>query len=89
MGLDIDGKPAEIARVDYVLRALPVPAGKHTIEFRFEPQSQVTGERISIASIIIVYMLIAGSIALAVVRYLRRKKGGKPEDNAPKADELA
>ncbi|HBC22196.1 MAG TPA: hypothetical protein DC009_09090, partial [Porphyromonadaceae bacterium] len=85
----IDGKPAEIARVDYVLRALPVPAGKHTIEFRFEPQSQVTGERISIASIIIVYMLIAGSIALAVVRYLRRKKGGKPEDNAPKADELA
>ncbi len=85
----IDGKPAEIARVNYVLRALPVPAGKHTIEFRFEPQSQVTGERISIASIIIVYMLIAGSIVLAVVGYLRHKKGGKPEDNAPKVDELA
>lgn len=84
----IDGKPAEIARVNYVLRALSVPAGNHTIEFRFEPQSQVTGERISIASIIIVYMLIAGSIVLAVVGHLRHKKGGKPEDNAPKVDNL-
>jgi hypothetical protein len=35
----IDGKPAQIARADYILRALHIPAGKHVVEMRFDPQS--------------------------------------------------
>ena len=54
----IDGKQVPIARVNYVLRGLAIPAGEHTIEFRFEPASYYLGDKITlvvgIASILIV-----------------------------------
>lgn len=56
----IDGKQTPYAKVNYVLRAMMVPAGEHTIEYRFEPESHKTGWRItSITSIIILLMLLA------------------------------
>lgn len=58
----IDGKEAKILRADYTLRALSVPAGKHTIEFKFEPQVVKTGGYIALASSLGMVLLAAGGI---------------------------
>ena len=55
----IDGKPTEIARVNYLLRAIAVPAGHHKIEMRFDPTSVSTTVGIARASVIIIYALLA------------------------------
>ena len=53
----IDGKPAELGRADYILRALNVPAGKHKVELMFYPKSLQTTE--TIAYIALALLLIA------------------------------
>ena len=58
----IDGKEAKILRADYTLRALSVPAGKHTIEFRFEPQVVRTGGAIALASSVGMLLLAGGGL---------------------------
>lgn len=54
----IDGKDAEILNVDYVLRGLEIPAGKHTIEFKFEPQVVKTGSTIALISTLLMLLTI-------------------------------
>ncbi len=58
----IDGKPADHFRVDYTLRAMEIPAGKHTIEFKFEPQVVKTGSTIALISSIFMLLLLIGGI---------------------------
>lgn len=58
----IDGKLSPHFRVNYVLRAMRVPAGKHTIEYKFEPSIIATGEKISAASMILLFLLCGGAI---------------------------
>jgi len=57
----LDGKPAEYYPVNYVLRGMIVPAGKHTIEFRFEPRTYEISNRIALAGSL---LLFASGIAL-------------------------
>ncbi|MBF2708054.1 YfhO family protein [Flavobacterium soyangense] len=65
----IDGKKTDHFLVDYVLRAMEVPAGKHVIEFKFEPQVIKTGSTITlISSIGMLFLLIGG------VYFEQRKK---------------
>jgi hypothetical protein len=46
----VDGKPAEFTRVNYVLRGMALPAGTHTIEFKFDPEVVKLGSSIALAS---------------------------------------
>jgi hypothetical protein len=64
----IDGKEAGILRANYALRALQIPAGKHTIDFKFEPQVVKTGSTIALVSSIGMLFLLIGGI------YFERKK---------------
>jgi Bacterial membrane protein YfhO len=77
----IDGKPAPYCRVDYVLRGMSVPAGNHTIEFRFEPQSYIMGNRVSIWAVLITYLLLIGA-ALEMFGIIKPKAQSlKPKTN--------
>ncbi|MDR0422262.1 MAG: YfhO family protein [Proteiniphilum sp.] len=51
--ITIDGRPVEMLRANYTLRALPIPAGRHTVEFRFDPQSIRVTDSIAFAALII------------------------------------
>jgi Bacterial membrane protein YfhO len=66
----IDGNQVEYARVNYVLRGLPVPAGSHTMEFRFEPRSVILGDRITRWMSILLYLMIA----VGLIVMIRKKK---------------
>ena len=58
----IDGNEAKIYNVDYVLRGLEIPAGKHSIEFVFEPQVVKTGSTIALLSSLGMILLIIGGV---------------------------
>ncbi|MCL1943679.1 MAG: YfhO family protein [Candidatus Azobacteroides sp.] len=66
----IDGKEVPIVRADYVLRALPVPSGNHTVEFTFDPQSVHTTEAIAYTAIILLLLGSIGFIGFKVYKYV-------------------
>jgi hypothetical protein len=70
----IDGEKTSHFPVNYVLRAMMVPAGKHIVEFKFEPQVIQTGSIITIISGIGILMLLAAGV------YYESKKVGKKMD---------
>lgn len=67
----IDGKKTDIVKANYVLRALPVPAGNHTIEFKFEPQVYFTSRTITLITGWLLAVILIGAF---VYEYLKNKK---------------
>ena len=57
----IDGQPAELGRVNYILRAVSVKPGKHTVVLDFHPTSISTTETIAYIAIVILLLAIAGA----------------------------
>jgi hypothetical protein len=70
----IDGKPAPVAKADYVLRAMLIPAGKHTIEFKFEPTVFNTGYNLTAIAGWIIALLILGYIFWLVRPMINKNK---------------
>ena len=64
----VDGRPVPLYAADYMLRAVPVPAGDHTVELRYESWSLRTGIAISL-------VFCAALVALGVARMRRRRDG--------------
>jgi hypothetical protein len=58
----VDGKESEILRANYVLRALSVPAGKHIVEFKFQPDAYVVGNKITSVSSWLMLIIVVGCI---------------------------
>lgn len=73
----IDGKPAEIGRVDYVLRAMRVPAGDHEIVMTFDPPSLHATDTLATVAIILIYIALAVAAGLAVRRFAAKKPDGE------------
>jgi uncharacterized membrane protein YfhO len=61
----LDGKPVDHIRVNYILRGMPVPAGKHTIEFKFEPAEYGTGNTVTLISSVLMLAVVFGGIFYA------------------------
>lgn len=66
----IDGNKTDYVRTDYVLRGMSLPAGKHSIEFRFEPKAYKTGNTLALWASIIGFL----AIIAAIVMNVRKKK---------------
>lgn len=58
----IDGQKAEYAKVNYLLRGMAVPAGKHEIVFRFEPESVRKGQKLIYVGNSLFLLALAGGI---------------------------
>ncbi|MBR9976129.1 MAG: YfhO family protein [Bacteroidetes bacterium] len=80
----LDGKPIDILRSDYVLRAVVIPAGKHRLEMHYQPETYEAG---LIVTTVTNYAL-AAVLLLSLVLWLRRRQGkGKAAATTSKDNE--
>ena len=67
----IDGQPATLARANYILRALHLPAGKHVVEMKFDPQSLHLTEGIAYGALV---LLLIGVITAICLTYTKKNR---------------
>ena len=70
----IDGQPAQIGRVNYVLRAMQLPAGDHTVEMVFDPEEVHTTDAVARWAIIAIFVLLLAAVNVAVFRQMKKTK---------------
>ena len=72
----VDGQPTPVIRVNYILRAIRVPSGDHTIEFIFKPKAYSTLETISVICTILVLLSFIGLLVFYFIRAKKEKADG-------------
>lgn len=75
--VSIDGKAVDLLRADYILRALPIPAGNHQVVMRFDPTSLHRTELFAKLSVGATLALLF--IAVPVCYFVKRGKKKKEE----------
>ena len=74
----VDGKPAEMGRVNYVLRALQLPAGDHEIDFKFAPDEVSKTQTWATIAVVVIYLLLLLALNYAIFGDKFRKKVEAP-----------
>lgn len=64
----VDGQEVPIGRVNYLLRAIKLPAGEHTVTMTFDPQSLRTTGAIATGAVILIYLIVIAAAAIALIR---------------------
>ena len=64
----VDEKEIPVVKVNYVLRGLALPPGKHAIRFSFEPAGYFTGKKLNTIFTVILALLLAGAILIRVTK---------------------
>lgn len=78
----VDGRPVGILRADFLLRAVPVPAGRSTVVFRFESASQRLGLVLSLAALAVILALLAWSFVAERRARARAAESGRAGEAA-------
>ena len=68
----IDGHEADYFRADFLLRAMNVPSGNHTIKFVFDPDSVRKGNTLSVICIVLMYLSVVLAAAFGIWKALRK-----------------
>ena len=68
----IDGKEVTPIRANYILRALPIPAGKHTIEFKCVDEIMIESHKWSHYMSILVWLVIIGAVGFGIYRKVKK-----------------
>ncbi len=69
----VDGRPAELGRVNYLLRAMRLPAGRHEVVMAFEPDSIRTTGVVAYACVSLVYLLVLAGVFGGILKKEERK----------------
>ncbi len=78
----VDDKPVEMGRVNYVLRALQLPAGDHTIDFKYAPDEVNKTQTWATIAVVIIYLLLLLALNYALFGDKFCKKEKKIMDQA-------
>ena len=75
----IDGKPAELGRVNYVLRAMQLPAGDHEVVMTFDPAEVHQTERAATTAIIIIFLALLAAFNIAMYKGMKKASAGSSD----------
>jgi hypothetical protein len=64
----VDGRPVPILRADYLLRAVPIPAGRHRVVFAYRSAAVRAGMMLSIGSVVVALLMIAAGLLVRRAR---------------------